>query len=64
MLQIIHVRAAGIDIGSRSHMVAIDQNRDNVRKFGVYAKDHVQMIEHLHAHGITTISMESTGTYW
>ena len=22
------------------------------------------MIEHLHAHRITTVAMESTGTYW
>lgn len=63
-LQIINVRAAGIDVGSRSHMVAIDQNKDNVREFGVYAKDHLQMIKHLCAHGIITIAMESTGTYW
>lgn len=63
-LQIINVRAAGIDVGSRSHMVAIDQNKDHVREFGVYTKDHQQMIEHLRAHGITTIAMESTGTYW
>jgi transposase len=63
-LQIINVRAAGIDVGSRSHMVAIDQNKDNVREFGVYTKDHLQMIEHLRAHGIITIAMESTGTYW
>ena len=63
-LQIINVRAAGIDVGSRNHMVAIDQNKDNVREFGVYTKDHLQMIEHLHAHGIITIAMESTGTYW
>ncbi len=30
----------------------------------MYTKDHQQMIEHLRTHGITTVAMESTGTYW
>ena len=61
---IIHPHAAGVDVGSRSHLVAIDQNKDNVREFGVYTKDHQEMIRHLHQHGVTTIAMESTGSYW
>ncbi|HMC83905.1 MAG TPA: IS110 family transposase, partial [Chitinophagaceae bacterium] len=63
-LQIINSHAAGIDIGSRFHMVAVDQNKENVRQFGVYTNDHVQMINFLRDVGITTIAMESTGTYW
>lgn len=35
-LQVINDHVAGIDIGSRFHMVAIDQRRENVRQFGVY----------------------------
>lgn len=62
--RIIHPHAAGIDVGSRSHLVAIDQNKDNVREFGVYTNDHLQLITHLRQHGITTIAMESTGSYW
>jgi transposase len=62
--KIIHPRAAGIDVGSRSHLVAIDQNKDNVREFGVYTKDHLRLIDHLQRHNITTIAMESTGSYW
>ena len=62
--KIIHAQAAGIDVGSRSHLVAVDQNKENVREFGVYTKDHQQMISHLRAYGITTIAMESTGSYW
>jgi transposase len=62
--QIIHPHAAGIDVGSRSHLVAVDQNKDNVREFGVYTKDHKALILHLQKHGITTIAMESTGSYW
>ena len=62
--QIIHPHAAGVDVGSRSHFVAIDQTKDNVREFGVYTKDHQEMISHLREHGVTTIAMESTGSYW
>lgn len=63
-LQVINDHAAGIDIGSRFHMVAIDQRRENVRQFGVYTKDHEQLIDYLSNAGITTIAMESTGSYW
>ena len=44
--------------------MAIDQNKDNVREFGVYTKDHQQLIDYLHLHSVTTIAMESTGSYW
>ena len=44
-LQIINGHAAGIDIGSRFHMVAIGQLKENVRQFGVYTKDHEQPCE-------------------
>ncbi|MNQ54961.1 Transposase [compost metagenome] len=63
-LQIVNPHAAGIDVGSRSHMVAVDQNKDNVREFGVYTKDNEQLIIHLRNFGINTVSMESTGSYW
>jgi hypothetical protein len=63
-LQIVNPHAAGIDVGSRSHMVAVDQNKDNVREFGVYTKDYEQLIIHLRNFGINTVSMESTGSYW
>src|SRR3954469_4750204 len=64
VLPVIHAHAAGIDIGSREHWVAIDQNKENVRSFGVYTQDHQELILHLRQHGITTVAMESTGSYW
>ena len=63
-LQVINGHAAGIDIGSRFHMVAIDQLKENVRQFGVYTKDHEQLIDYLRNDGVTSIAMESTGNYW
>lgn len=63
-LQIINPHAAGIDVGSRSHFVATDQVRENVRSFGICTKDHEELIEHLRDSGVTSVAMESTGTYW
>lgn len=62
--KIIHPNAAGIDVGSRSHMVAVDQVKENVREFGIYTKDHEELITYLYAQGVMTIAMESTGSYW
>lgn len=63
-LQIINPNAAGIDVGSRMHVVAVDQNTENVRSFGVYTKHHEEIASYLHCHNITTVAMESTGSYW
>lgn len=63
-LPIVNPHAAGIDVGSRSHFVAIDQNSENVKEFGVYTKDHISLINYLRFANVETIAMESTGTYW
>lgn len=63
-LPVVNPHAAGIDIGSREHWVAIDQNKGNVQSFGIYTEDHQRLIDHLQKHGITSVAMESTGTYW
>jgi len=63
-MKIIHPNAAGIDIGSKTHWVAVDQVPGNVREFGVYTRDHQRLIEHLKSHQISTVAMESTGSYW
>ena len=63
-LQIVNPHAAGIDVGSRSYFVATGQDAGSVREFGVYTKDHLLLIDHLRSAGVTTIAMESTGSYW
>jgi hypothetical protein len=63
-MQIVHPNAAGIDIGSKTHWVAVDQIPGNVREFGVYTRDHQRLIDHLKSHQITSVAMESTGSYW
>lgn len=43
-LEIVNPKAAGIDVGSRSHFVAKGQQTDDVREFGVCASDHEELI--------------------
>jgi len=63
-LEVVNPNAAGIDIGSRSHWVAVGQNAQDVKEFGVYSQDHKELCEWLQKHKVTSIAMESTGTYW
>ena len=63
-LEVVNPRAAGIDIGSRSHWVAVGQDAQDVKEFGVYTQDHEKLSEWLENHEVTTVAMESTGTYW
>ena len=63
-LDIINHNAAGIDIGSRSHYVAVGQSLEDVKEFGVYAEDLAGLCEWLVSYGITSVAMESTGDYW
>lgn len=63
-MKIINPNCAGIDVGSRSHYVAIGQGNKDVKEFGVYAEDLKSLAKWLHSHKITTVAMESTGAYW
>ena len=63
-MEIVNPRAAGIDIGSRSHWVAIGQGPNDFREFGVYNEDLFAIAQWLKESGIKTVAMESTGTYW
>ena len=63
-MEIINQYAAGIDIGSKSHFVAVGQSLEDVKEFGVYAEDLTKLCRWLLSYGITTVAMESTGDYW
>jgi transposase len=62
----INKDAAGIDIGSEEHWVAVPGDRDEepVHPFGCYTADLHAMARWLKACGVTTVAMESTGVYW
>jgi transposase len=63
-MEIINPCVAGIDIGSRSHFVAIGQGEKDVREFGVYNENLKAISNWLKESQIKTVAMESTGTYW
>jgi transposase len=63
-MEIVNPEAAGIDVGSRSHWVAVGQKEDDVREFGVFNEDLFEMADWLMKNQIKTIAMESSGTYW
>lgn len=63
-MSVVNAHAGGIDVGSREHYVAIGQQPQDVKKFGVYSKDNAAMVLFLQQQEIATVAMESTGTYW
>src|SRR5258705_4694354 len=65
-LQHMNLNAAGIDIGSEQHMVAVPEGRDtvSVREFGTFTTDLEALAAWLKQCGVTTVAMESTGVYW
>lgn len=63
-VEVKHPNAAGIDIGSKSHFVAVGQAEDEVKEFGVSHTSHQEIIRFLRDHGVITVAMESTGSYW
>lgn len=65
-LPIINEFAAGIDIGSRFHVVAVgsDLCDEPVQTFQAFTSDLLRMADWLTEVGIKTVAMESTGVYW
>ncbi len=66
LIEIAYPNAAGIDIGSSSHYVAVPGDRDEspVREFKSFTGDLEQLADWLKACDIEIIAMESTGVYW
>jgi transposase len=65
-LQHMNLNAAGVDIGSERHLVAVPEGRDtvSVREFGTFTADLQDLAAWLKKCGVTTVAMESTGVYW
>jgi transposase len=65
-LTITHPNAAGIDIGSASHYVAVPPDRDDepVREFPSFTEDLNAIADWLKACRVDIVAMESTGVYW
>jgi transposase len=65
-ISLTHPNAAGIDIGSAAHFVAVPPDRDDepVREFASFTSDLHRLADWLDACGVDTVAMESTGVYW
>ena len=65
-LTITHPNAAGVDIGSAAHFVAVPPDRadEPVREFPSFTDDLHAMADWLKACEVDTVAMESTGVYW
>lgn len=64
-LPVVNLHAAGIDVGSRFHVVAVGQNKEqDAQQFGVTTPDLHDLCAYLQSRGIRHIVMESTGYYW
>jgi transposase len=65
-LEVVHPRAAGIDVGNGAHYVAVrpEQDREPVRRFECFTADLHRLADWLEACEVETIAMQSTGVYW
>ncbi len=62
----LNPNAAGIDLGSTIHYVAVAPEHDEnpVRHFGTYTEELQALADWLKRCGVTTVAMEATGVYW
>ena len=62
-LKHVNLDAAGIDVGSDRHLVAVPVGRDevSVREFGAFTTDLYALADWLKKCAVTTVAMESTG---
>jgi len=65
-LSVKNPHAAGIDVHSRHHVVAVPPGaaEQQVRTFGAYTPDLFDLLAWLRQCGVTTVALESTGVYW
>jgi transposase len=65
-LPVLHLHAAGIDVGNAEHYVAVPPGRDPqpVQRFGSFTADLHRMAHWLQRCGIETVVMQATGVYW
>jgi transposase len=66
LMPIVHLNAAGLDIGSCEIYACVppDRTEENVKVFGTFTVDLNALADWLKAHQVDTVAMESTGVYW
>lgn len=65
-LEVVHPKAAAIDVGNREHYVAVPPHMDaaSVRRFECFTENLIELANWLVRLGIETVVMQSTGVYW
>ena len=65
-LTVVFPNAAGIDVGSAKHYVAVPPERcdEPVREFASFTDELIALAQWLAQCGIDTVVLESTGVYW
>jgi len=63
---ILYPNAAGIDISSKEHFVAVNpfENSTPIKSFGSFTEDLHSIAEFLKSSNVDTVAMEATGIYW
>jgi transposase len=63
---LLHPNAAGIDISSTEHYVAVNPNKTDlpIRCFGAFTEDLEAISNWLTEMSVNTVAMEATGIYW
>ena len=61
-MEIVHQKAAGIDIGAKKVFVGI--KKEQVRSFDTFTSDFITLGNYLKQKKISTVAMEATGVYW
>ena len=66
VMEVAHPNAAGIDIGSASHFVAVpaDRGDEPVREFRSFTQDLEALAQWLRQCDVDVVAMEATGVYW
>lgn len=63
-MPIVNFNVAGIDIGSKFHVVAVGDNpKTDVKEFGVSTTELFKIAAYLKEHGVEKVAMEATGSY-
>jgi len=63
-MPIVNFNVAGIDIGSKFHLVAVGDNPEtDVKEFGVSTAELFKIAEFLKINGVKNVAMEATGGF-
>jgi transposase len=62
-LPVARPRAAGIDVGDRSHWVCVGEREDDVREFPAHTAGLRELVAWLRQRGVSGVALEATGVY-